>query len=92
MQSYHFCEGHFDLPGVSLSFLKEKFFPYRSMQNFSARNCTTCGGSFFEQAFMPRCSSSLLNGLHQAMRVFTDTPARRANSDFNIAFIPSINF
>ena len=55
-------------------------------------NCTTFGGSTRFRGCIPILANSSWNGLHHRIRVFTDTPARRANSDFNIAFIPSINF
>ena len=61
-----------------------------SMQNFSAINFTICGGRTLFREVNPIRESSSRYGLHHRMSVVTDTPALKANSDLDIAFIKSI--
>ena len=60
-----------------------------SMQNFSAINFTICGGRTLFREVNPIRESSSRYGLHHRMSVVTDTPALKANSDLDIAFIKS---
>ena len=61
-----------------------------SMQNFSAINFTICGGRTLFREVNPILESSSRYGSHHRMSVVTDTPALKANSDLDIAFIKSI--
>ena len=58
-----------------------------SMSNLAMMNLTMWGGSTLALGSMPMAESSCRKGLHQFIRVLTETPARSASSDFDIDFI-----
>jgi hypothetical protein len=57
------------------------------MQNFSAINFTICGGRTLFREVNPILESFSRYGSHHRMSVVTDTPALKANSDLDIAFM-----